>query len=118
MTIFVTMSNIKISHLTESILELTDFDDVNKILSVILHKVQEHVIGYRKDYSGEWTCVVENGEYYVKTYEVLKSFGLSIDQLSKGNVFDEVVLFPDGKKLSDMIKEPIEFYEWTNKNLK
>lgn len=109
--------NVKTANLVSDIAELTDFKDVDNCLRMILHKVQEHVIGYKYMPTSKWVCVIEEGEHYVKTYEVLKSFGFSTDQMTKSG-YNDVVLFPDGKKLSDMVKDPVGFHEWTKENLK
>lgn len=108
--------DIRTTNLVSEIAELTEFSDVDRCLSMLLHKVQEHVIGYKYIPTGEWVCVIENSEYYVKTYQVLKSFGLATDLITKEGEHD-IVLFPDGKKLSDMVKDPINFNEWTKKHL-
>ena len=96
--------------------KLNDFNDINSILRVLLTKVQEHVVGYKKGINGSWVCVIEDGEYYIKTYEVLKSFGLATDHFTK-NDNDEVVLFPDGKTLADMVSDPIGFNDWSKEKL-
>ena len=104
-------------NLISNIAELTDFNDVDKCLSILLYKVQEHVIGYRKDINNNWVCIVENNDSIIKTYKVMTSFGLATDYLPNEIEYNNVALFPDGKKLSDMVKEPLDFHEWTKENL-
>lgn len=101
---------------------LKDFKDFNSLINPIdklsktLQDYQNLVIGYAIIYS-EVKVIINKKEDFLTVISVGKSLGLQTDYITECQC-DKVIYFPDNKTLTDMMKDPIGFNDWYQKNVK
>lgn len=88
-------------------IESLNDEEVITLFKIMLLKMQDQIIGYINVYSDIYEPAISESE----TLMPLKSFGLV-----NTHIYGKFIPFPDNKKLSDMLKDPIKFNDWCKEN--
>lgn len=89
-----------------------------KQLTDSLKSFQDYVIGIAS-IGGTRALIIEHDtkDNYMNVVTILSLGGITNESIPIDNKFVNYVhLFPDGKTLTDMVKEPVEFNEWCKTN--
>jgi hypothetical protein len=91
---------------------------LSKALTKELASLQKKCVGlYINPYTQKAEPVMDIGAYTFMTLAIGNLFGASEDHYPK-NENHQIILFPEGKTLHQMMEDPRMFYDWYRENLK
>lgn len=93
---------------------------LKKSLSESLINLQDNCYGlFYNIYTDSYECIVSDNKYTFITIVVGTLLGFSTDVRCHSEDNDSLIVkFPDGKSLSNMLNDPIEFDKWYKLNCK
>jgi hypothetical protein len=99
---------------------ITQDDNGQELLRISLSYLQDNCYGlFYNKYVNTYECIVNESDEKFTTIVVGQLLGFSTDIRYHSEDNDKLIIrFPDGKSLTEMLQDPIEFNDWYKNNTK